>query len=158
MSRPHNSLMAKTFETTYQRVRFRTEGWTPQEMAQAANGFIKNGLLPRLAAGLTTTDMPAPPLKPGYAKWKVSNMRKKPLRDMDRTGRTIRSIKVLTAGANIAKIGTTDALTNARIFYNSRIVRQFGVSPNDRDIISQELGKLPSPIKIVRSTSGKKKE
>jgi hypothetical protein len=148
--------MAKPFETKHQRVRFRTDGWTPQEMAEAANGFIKNGLLPRLAAGLTTSDMPAPPLKPEYAKRKVRNFRAKPIRDLNRTGRTIGSIKVLSAGANIAKIGATDALTNARIHINARIVRQFGVSPNDQNVIGEEFGKLPSPIKIVKTTSGKK--
>jgi hypothetical protein len=150
--------MAQRFKPVYSRVRFATHGWTPQEMEQAGTGFIKNGLLPRLHNGLSTSDVPAPPLKKGYAEFKVRYLKKQPIRDLDRTGRTIRSMTVLTAGANICKIGLTDAVTNARVFYNSRIVRQFGVSPHDQGVIANEFSKLPSPIKIVRTTSGKTKD
>lgn len=142
------------FKTVLQRVRFETIGWTGPEMAQASDGFIKNGLLERIGRAQTVYDMPAPPLKPGYSQWKVRRGGL-PIRDWKRTGRTLRSMKTLRAGPNTALIGFTDAVTNMRAFINNRVARQFGVSPNDRQVLGREFGKLPSPIKVVKTGSGK---
>jgi hypothetical protein len=145
--------MPAPFETRYIRQRFVTTGWSGEEMAQAGSGLVKRGILPRLALGLTTSDAPAPPLAPKYLKRKVRRGRKG-IRDWNLTGRTTRSLKVLTAQTNQAVIGFTDAETNRRAFINNFKIRQFGVSPSDRVVVQEELGRLPSPIKLLPSTKG----
>lgn len=117
-------------------------------MAQAGTGLVKRGILPRLEAAKTISDSAAPPLKPKYLKAKLRRG-KKGVRDWDLSGRLRRSMKVLVAKANSATIGFTDAETNKRAYINNRLVRQFGVSPSDRVVASEEFAKLPSPIKIV---------
>lgn len=143
------------FETKYRRVRFETTGWTGPEMAQAAADFIKDGLVPRIGLGRTVHDMPTPPLKPKYAEFKRRRGRK-PIRNLTNTGRTMRSMKVLSAAPNTAKIGFTDAETNKRVWINQRVSRVFGVSPADTNVLMASFNKLPSPVKIVPAGMGKK--
>lgn len=140
--------MPKPFETRIIRQRFETTGWTASEMAEAGTGVVKRGILPRLAKGLTTSDAPAPPLKEKYAKQK-KRRGKSGIRDWELSGRTKRSLKVLTAKTNECTISFVDAETNKRAHVNNQLVRQFGLSPSDERILGEEFGKLPSPIKIV---------
>jgi hypothetical protein len=147
--------MPPPFQTKIQRARFVTTGWTGTEMAKAADGLVRRGILPRLAAARTTADAPAPPLSETYAKRKIRKGAK-PIRNWDFTGRLKRSMKVLSAGTNRAVIGFTDAETNARAYINNARVRQFGVSPADSRILGEEYGALPSPVKIVPIGKGSK--
>lgn len=137
--------MAKRFLTTITKARFVTVGWDGQQMAQAADGVINNGLLPRIRAAMTVDDSPAPPLTPKYADQKA---KKYPpaVRNWMWTGRTLRSMKTLTGSPNKAVIGFTDAITNLRAFRNNARVKQFGISPRDRVVVAEEFAKLPAYV------------
>ena len=76
-------------------------------------------------------DQPAPPLSLGYGRRK-QRLGLQNKRDWTLTGRTLRSMKVLSAGPNQARIGFTDATANFRASINNRRARQFGVSPSDK--------------------------
>lgn len=130
------------FETKFRKVRFVGNGYTPAQMTQVGNGLIVRGIVPRIQAGRTVDDSQAPPLRPAYAKAKA-RLHPPAVRNWTFTGRTLRSLKVLTAAENRAEIRFTDAETNKRAFINNRRSRQFGVSNADRTILSDEFGKLP---------------
>lgn len=117
-------------------------------MQQVSDGLIKDGISPRITLGRTVEDRAAPPLKPKYQARKIRKG-KKPIRDLDFTGQTKRSLKTVTVSANKAIIGYTTPMANTRVFINNAIVKQFGVSPSDGLVIQRECDKLPSPVKIV---------
>lgn len=137
------------FETRIRRVRFVTSGYSGEQMAAAGRGLITRGIVPRIQAGLTVGDAAAPPLSVGYAKTKA---RRAPpaVRNWTFSGRTLRSLKVLTAAPNKAVLGFTDAETNKRAAINNRRSRQFGVSGGDQRVLSEEFGKLPAPVRATQ--------
>ena len=137
------------FFTKITQARFISFGWTGEQMTQAGNGLIQNALIPRVRRGLTVYDAPAPPLKPKYARQKLRRGLE-PIRNWMFTGRTLRSMKVLTAKTNQAVIGFTDPVTNLRAFINNRRARQFGVSPSDERVLEGEFGKLPPPVRAAQ--------
>ncbi len=124
------------FKTTIRKARFVEQGFSAQQMQSIGQQFIDTAERPRIRAGLTVYDQPAPPLSIGYAKRKTRRGLQ-PIRDWSLTGRTLRSMKVLTAGPNQARIGFTDAEANKRAAINNRRARQFGVSPADHTKLIQ---------------------
>jgi len=134
------------FETKIRKARFVVAGYSAEQMVQMGNGLIEEAIRPRIRSGHTVQDAPAPALSAKYAKRKI-RAGKQPIRDWTLTGRTLRSMKVLTAGPNRAVIGLTDAETNRRAFFNNRRSQQFGVSPNDRGKLPRIVARLDSPIK-----------
>ncbi len=136
------------FETKIRRVRFATPGYTGAQMAGVGAGLVSRGIVPRIQAGRTVADSDAPPLAAGYAKVKA---RRAPpaVRNWTFSGRTLRSMKVLSAAPNRAVIGFTDAETNKRAAINNRRARQFGVSTADQRVLSAEFGKLPAPVRAI---------
>ncbi len=133
------------FQIKITRARFHVSGYSPQQMVAIGQALISRGIVPRVRAGGTVADSPAPALRPGYARFK--ERRGVPaIRNWTLTGRTLRSLKVLRASANRAVIGFTDALTNLRAVLNNRRARQFGVSPADRNVVAQEIQAQDSPV------------
>jgi hypothetical protein len=137
------------FQTTIRRARFVSFGYTGEQMARATDGLIQRGIIPRVRAGLTVYDSPAPPLTVRYAQRKARKGLQA-IRDWWLTGRTLRSLKTTSASANRAVIWFTDAETRKRAYFNNRRSVQFGVSTRDREVLGQEFAKLPSPVRAVQ--------
>jgi hypothetical protein len=146
-TRYHGSM--PRFKTVVRRARFVSFGWNGPEMQQASDGLINRGILPRVRAGLTIDDNPAPPLNPKYAKRKAARGLV-PIRDWTFSGRTLRSLKTISAALNRAVIWFTDTETRKRAFFNNRRARQFGVSNHDRAVLAEEFDKLPAPVRAVQ--------
>lgn len=126
----------------FQSVRFVYHGYSPYQMETIGTGFLTRGMLPRIRQGLTVTDGPAPKLAPKYEKQKVTKG-KQPIRDWVLTGRLMRSTRVISRQGNQCTLGATDNTINARLYYNNRRARQFGVSPKDQIVLIQEFDKQP---------------
>lgn len=109
---------------------------------------LNTSIRDRITAGFTVDDSAAPPLKPGYAKFKARRGGSN-IRDWRLTGRTMRSMRVLKANERRAEIGFTDSETNKRAAINNRRSRQFGVSPKDREMIARVI----SRARLVRAVS-----
>jgi hypothetical protein len=134
--------MAKRFQTVKRRARFSVAGYSANQM-ELIGQSVRDDIEQRILSARDVNDSPTPPLKNGargngYASQKA---RKAPpaIRNWKFTGRTLRSMKVLSAAPNQAKIGFTDAVANKRAFYNNRRWRQFGVSPGNRKALVQAL-------------------
>ena len=113
--------------------------------------------------GQTVMDGPAPPLSDRYRKLKAEGKARSPdgkqrgtnpIRDWFLTGRLMRSTKVIEKRDNQCTLGATDATINARLFFNNRRARQFGVSTKDRVVLLEEFHKQPPSVqaraKLVR--------
>lgn len=133
--------------------RFVTRGYTPAQMFTVGQGLVTKAMLPRMRAGLTTEDTAAPPLTRRYAVFKA---RKAPpaIRNWTLTGRTLRSLQVLSSIENQAVIGFTDRETNKRAYINNARVKQFGVSKADSMVLSAEFAKQPPAVRAVAVTGG----
>jgi hypothetical protein len=143
--------MAK-FQTVVKRARFSYSPFTAYEMqgfAQALADSIKD----RIHSGQNIYDQAAAPLKlPWGARASVirnsypSQKAKRGLqaiRDWTWTGHTLRCLKVLTVNQNRAEIGFLDDTMPGRTasasqiaWYNNQRERQWGVSPRDRDYVT----------------------
>lgn len=150
--------MAVKFQTKIRKARFHVEGYTPEQMASVAT-VLRDSIEQRILRAMDVNDAAAPPLKQpirnvtsrrnvvtvngqrliqlpgkeyrGYPYYKQKRGGN-PVRDWKLSGRTLRSMRVLTAAANRAVIGFTDAEANKRAYINNRRWRQFGMSPRDR--------------------------
>ena len=118
-------------------------------MATAANGLIKNAILPRVRNALTVYDTAAPALRPAYAKAK-SKRAPPAVRNWTYTGRTLRSMKTLSSKENQAVIGFTDRESNMRAAINNARIRQFGVSPSDRRQLAREFSVVGPFVRAVQ--------
>lgn len=136
------------FETKIKKARFAFVGYSGQQMKTVADATIARAILPRIQAGLTVDGTPAKALSPRYARVKG---RKHPpaIRNWVFTGRTLRSMKTLTAQLGQAVIGFTDGPSNMRASINNTRSRQFGAGSREQGVISEEFAKLPSFVKAV---------
>lgn len=142
--------MAK-FQTVVKRARFVVNGYSPEQMIVLGTA-LRDSIVERIVRAEDVYDAPAKPLSSkgkhgGYAAWKA---KKAPPaeRNWKYTGRTLRSMKVLSAAANRAVIGFTDAEANRRAFFNNRRVRQFDVSPRNRQAVAAALKTLGSFVQV----------
>jgi hypothetical protein len=144
--------MTKAFKTVLRRARFEVTGYTPEQMARVGESLLRDSIIRRIRLGMDANDQPAPALKPRYRDRKL----KKGLdaiRNWVYSGKTLRSLRVLTAATNQAKLGFTDAQANLRAMFNNRKRRQFAVSPTDRAKFIDLLGSEDGPI-TKRITNG----
>src|SRR5206468_5192437 len=98
------------FNPVIRRARVVVTGYSPEQMINFGN-VLNSSIGDRMDRGLDINDSPAPPLRPGYAKYK-QRQGGSGIRDWKLTGRTRRSMKVLSAGQNHAVLGFTDDVTN----------------------------------------------
>lgn len=123
------------FQTVVRQARFSLNPFTPDQMVRIAQR-LSGSVVDRISHGLTVDDSPARELSRGYLKAKQRYAAGvDPVRNWIYTGRTLRSLKVLTATQNRAVIGFSDAVAASRAFFNNRRQRQFGVSPRDRQAL-----------------------
>lgn len=107
----------------------------PADRMRAIGETLVTSIKERLGRAQTVNDSAAPPLRPGYAKYK---QRKKgsSLRDWNFQGRTLRGMRVTSAVPNRAVVSFSDPVAGMRAAVNNRRVRQFGVSPANRETIA----------------------
>ena len=107
------------------------------EQMLAIGQSLAASMITRIKSGKNANDQPAKPLKGAKGKF-VPYARKKlnhglaPIRDWTYSGRTLRSLKVLSVNENTGRIGFTDARTDRIAHALNQIDRAFGVSPTDR--------------------------
>lgn len=150
--------MATKFQPKIRKARFVVGPFTPQVML-AIGGAVNADIGRRLDAGLDVDDRMAPPLKATVASannskgvqivqrvfqdrgYKGRKLRKglSPIRDWKFTGRTRRSMRVLSAGANTAVLGFSDAEAAKRAAINNRRWRQYGMSPANRRVFEVQI-------------------
>lgn len=137
------------FDTKITKARFTVPGYQPEQMKEISQELIEAGIRARIMRGQNTYDGAATPLKRGYARMK-QRRGKQALRDWVFTGRTLRSLQVLSATHNKSIIGFTDAVSNKRAAINNARERQFGISPSDQAVLNQAKAKAGSPVKAER--------
>lgn len=134
--------MPKKHSVKITRRRF-TAGLPPPENMLMLGTEVRDDVRKRILRAEDVFDQPAPPLKeradgkPGYPHYKVVKWGAKPIRDWWRTGRTLRSMQVLSVTFGKAVIGFVDQVTNNRAFFNNLRHRQFGISPSNRALIQK---------------------
>jgi hypothetical protein len=143
--------MNKRFQTKVRHARFHVSGFSPEQMISIGEELISS-IKDRTALALDVYDQPAAPLGSkgktgGYAGYK-SRVAPPAIRNLRLSGRTMRSLKVLSASENRAVIGFTDPITARRIAINSRKSRQFGVSPRDKLNLIRAVKDAGSPISV----------
>lgn len=142
--------MAVKYQPRVIKSRFiQTGGFSPAQMNDIASGLLSRSIKPRIISATTVDDTPAPPLKEAYRKWK-ENKFPPAIRNWIKTGRTMRSLNVLTISQNKAVIGFVDRLTNFRAFINNRRSRQFGVSPKDQKVLLDSVIEAGTVVKATQ--------
>src|ERR1051325_9658174 len=122
---------------------------------------LADSISKRIHAGVDVNDTAAKPLKasargtvrkgahyPSYGAYKAATG-KQNLRDLFLSGRTMRSLKVLSVSENKGVIGFTDQKADLIAHLNILRDRQFGVSPKDRAVLNQAVFQMLSSGKII---------
>ncbi|HXP88836.1 MAG TPA: hypothetical protein VN841_29210 [Bryobacteraceae bacterium] len=128
------------FQTKIQKARFVLGPFSADQMQRIGQAVL-DSIAARIARGENADDEAARPLKPGrrghrgYPDYK-SARGLQPIRDWKWSGRTMRSMKVLTASENRVVIGFVDARADAIAHINNLREQQFGVSPKDRNALN----------------------
>jgi hypothetical protein len=123
------------FQAKITRARFVYSPFSSEQM-QSIGTDVLASIQARIRSGLNCDDSAAKPLKPGRNGKKGYPDRKaghglQPLRDWTWTGRTMRSMKVISASEHRAVISFTDPHSDMVAHANNLKERQFGLSPKD---------------------------
>ncbi len=167
--------MSQRPSTVRRSARFELTEYSPDRM-RAIGERVNESIVGRIRRAEDVWDRPAPPLKRrmrsnskqvgkdrlyqiqpyrtrlGYAEYKEKGkfsggVPKKPVRDWDRTGFTLQSLKVLSARENQVTIGPDNPTAAARVRFNNARWRQWGVSPLDRQALLSAVRET-SPIRV----------
>ena len=98
--------------------------------------FMCDRIRRRIESGVNVDDNPAKALKPGYEKQKTRRGLN-PIRDWTWRGRTLRSLSVKSANENRVVIGFSDPQSDGIAHLNNLRERAFGVSPEDRNALTE---------------------
>jgi hypothetical protein len=150
------------------KARFEVKPLSAQQMLAIAQP-VRDDIEQRILRAETVTDSPAPPLSQkrrlrkgrqfeaytevnigsdrGYTAWK-SKRYPPAIRNWRLTGRTLRSMKVLSVQENKAVIGFTDSVSNFRAYINNRRSRQFGVSPRNQKTLIEKYRAQKSGVSV----------
>lgn len=111
------------------------------DMLILGNRVLNESIFPRLDRAQDIYDQSAPPLKPGYQKWKMKRYGSG-IRDLKASGRTRRGTRVVEAGQrggqnpySYVTLGFSDPVALDRIRINQLRARQWGLSPKDKEFI-----------------------
>ena len=131
--------MPTKFQPVIRRVRVARPGLNADSMARLGNA-LNNSIKARMDRAQDIYDQPAPALTPGYAKYKAKGKyHGNPVRDLQLTGQTRRSMRLLSAQQNRAYIGFSDPVGKNRMQINNRRSRQYGASPADMAEVMKQL-------------------
>jgi hypothetical protein len=120
------------FKTVIRKARVNVSGYTGAEMAQFGQALV-DSMRNRITRGLDANDRPLPPLSPRYAQIKGRKY-PPPIRNMVKTGRTMRALAVLSANDNRAKVGLTDEVAKKR--FNLQAYRIWGRSRQNAEDVA----------------------
>lgn len=126
------------FKTVTRKVRFRATAFPTPAMVEIGQALVSS-IGERWKGARNRFDQPVAPLSPRYAEWKRRKYGSGE-RNMVKTGRTLRGVRVLRAQPNTAFVGNYDPAGRQRINLNSRY-QFWGVSPNDERRIAEEAAK-----------------
>jgi hypothetical protein len=131
------------FITVLRRSRFVITPFSPETM-QYIGQTVLDSIIGRIRGGLDCNDQAAPPLKGdpsrnGYAYYKRVKFHGLPIRDWYRTGKTIGSMKVISAQNFKTKLGLTTPDADMRVSLNNRVCRQWGLSPKDKAVFMKAI-------------------
>jgi hypothetical protein len=132
------------FQTKITKARLTLSPFTSEQMLTIGNA-LATSVIKRIKTGKNANDEPSKPLKGAkkhyvpYARYK-QNRGLQPIRDWVYSGRTLRSLKVLSVSENGGKVGFTDQRANSIATYINKIDRAFGISPTDRLALNNALG------------------
>ncbi|HEY4359398.1 MAG TPA: hypothetical protein VGN17_00415 [Bryobacteraceae bacterium] len=128
------------------RARFTLSPFTSETMANIGKVLAKS-MRDRIGSGLNALDRNAKPLKPGRTGRNGQELRGypdykqyrglQPIRDWLYSGRTLRSLQVLSVNQNRGTIGFTDAKADQIAHFNNLIEKAFAVSPKDAIALQQ---------------------
>ena len=136
------------FQPVIRKARFKVSGYSGEDMLSIGQ-LLAEDVKKRILRAENIYDQPAIPLRPQYAKYKAANA-PPAIRNWFFTGRTLRSLKCVSASVNLAVIRFTDAVTNKRAFINNRKERQFGSSPRNGQYIKGAMQSFKSPVAVVK--------
>lgn len=143
----------RKFQPVIKRARVGTPGFSADTMLRFA-GELNSSIAGRLDRAQDIYDGSALALTPKYAKSKMKRLGSA-VRDLRWTGRTRRGMRPLSASQNKAIIGFSDPVAMNRVQLNNRRVRQYGVSPVNRqhlyNVVHQSLER---PVNIVAERAG----
>jgi hypothetical protein len=131
------------FQTKVTRARLSLSPFSSEQMMGVGNALMKS-VKTRIQSGINTQGDAAKPLK-GAKRGYVPYARQKQqrglaaIRDWTWSGRTLRSMKLLTVNQNGFKIGFTDSRSDRIAHANNQQVKMFGVSPNDAEALKNAL-------------------
>lgn len=125
-----NLPVRRKFEPVMKRARVGTPGFSADTMLRFA-GELNSSIAGRMDRAQDVYDGSALPLTERYAASKLKKLGSA-VRDLRWTGRTRRGMRPLSASQNVAIIGFSDPVAMNRIQINNRRVRQYGVSPVNR--------------------------
>jgi len=139
------------YQTVVQKARFNHTGFDVEHMQRIAEN-VRTSIHKRITSGTNVYDLPAKPLmrhppvkegkrERGYGVHKQQKMGKA-IRDWVYSGHTMRMLKVLSVSVNKAVIGFLNEIRPGRsisasqiAWLNNRRDRQWGISPQDRNVI-----------------------
>ena len=141
------------FQPKITRARFVVSGVKTPVMLAFGEAFNRH-MQTRIKDGLTIYDTSAKPLSASYlkhpaGKHKYGNASN--IRDLVRTGRMMRSMKVIQVNENRAVIYFTDAEMVQRMAYNQRRSPQWGISPRDNQFAVEYVHNLKL-VSVQQST------
>lgn len=137
--------MAKRFQPVIKKSRFVVDGFAPEAMSRIGV-FTRDSIDRRMAAGQNAQDVAGRALVPRYAQRKTRRGLNG-IRDWFKTGRTRRSMQLLEAATNKAKIGFTDSVSALRARVNNLRELYFAVSPSNRSDLIEAVKREDSPVK-----------
>jgi hypothetical protein len=145
------------FQTRISRARLVYSPFSSEQMAQLGE-IVARSIRERIERGENVEDAQAKPLKPGrtvnghqlrgYPDYKTARGLQ-PIRDWTWTGRTLRSLKVLSANENRVVIGFADRIADLRAHLNNRREKAFGISPKDRQALNAAVLALLKQVRVV---------
>lgn len=141
------------FQAKITKARFVYSPFTAEQMTAIGNDLVKS-IQERIHKGLDVNDQRAKPLKSAkgkyvpYARWKTRKGLQ-PFRDLFVTGRTMRSMKVISANENSGKIGFVDAHSDMVMHVNNLRSKQFGISPADHAALVKSVFEMFADKKVA---------
>jgi hypothetical protein len=145
-------MAVKTFKPIVRKARLDIQGYSPEAMLRIANK-LNTSIANRMDRAEDNYDTTAPPLTDRYKEWKKKKYGSD-IRDLKKTGRTRRGMRVLTASTNKATLGFSDPVAGFRVRLNQRISRMYGVSPRNREELAKAVfAEYDRPVIIKTSVA-----
>lgn len=151
--------MAQRYFTKITKARFVTSPFSGQQMAGFGQTLIES-IFDRWDRGVDANDAPARPLAAKYAVAKQRQFARAAIRDLHRSGRLRRAIKVLSANQNKVTLGPTEGMhTRLKrggmlsfadvLTINNRRSLMWAVAPSERRMLIQ-LFRGQHPVRAER--------